>query len=88
MPPKARFGSGRCRTPCRPLLRVEAGLLDAHADAAQIHAKVGIFFGGILAGCSCADDPTPVEPQTEYCELLLTLDRTSGKAAVELIEAE
>ncbi len=63
-------------------------LLDAHADAAQIRAKVGIFFGGILAGCSCADDPTPVEPQTEYCELLLTFDRPSGKAAVELIEAE
>jgi hypothetical protein len=63
-------------------------LLDARAEETRIHAKVGIFFGGILAGCSCADDPTPVEPQTEYCELLLTLNRTTGKAAIELSGAE
>lgn len=61
-------------------------LLDAQADTGQIHAKVGVFFGGILAGCSCADDPTPVEPQTEYCELRLILDRTIGQATVELID--
>jgi len=57
-------------------------LLSAQADAARIHAKVGIFFGGILAGCSCADDPTPVEAQTEYCELLLMIDRTTGNATL------
>ena len=61
-------------------------LLDVQADTGQLHAKVGIFFGGILAGCSCADDPTPVESQTEYCELLLALDRTTGQATVELID--
>jgi hypothetical protein len=59
-------------------------LLDARANETRIHAKVGIFFGGILAGCSCADDPTPVEPQNEYCELQLTLDRSTGQAAVEM----
>jgi len=57
-------------------------LLAAQADAATIHVKVGIFFAGILAGCSCADDPTPFEPQTEYCELQLTIDRTTGNAAL------
>lgn len=59
-------------------------LHDARADEAQIHAKVGIFFGGILAGCSCADDPTPVEPQTEYCELLLEIDRTTAGTVIRL----
>ena len=59
-------------------------LLAARADAARIEARVGIFFAGILAGCSCADDPTPVEPQTEYCELLLEIDRVSGATAVRL----
>jgi hypothetical protein len=59
-------------------------LLDTRADDTQIHAKVGIFFGGILAGCSCADDPTPVEPQTEYCELRLAIDRNSAETVVRL----
>lgn len=53
-------------------------LLDAQADTAAIHVKVGIFFGGILAGCSCADDPTPIESQNEYCELKIEIDRQSG----------
>ncbi|MEW6512740.1 MAG: hypothetical protein AB1443_01925 [Pseudomonadota bacterium] len=57
-------------------------LLDARADTTSIHAKVGVFFAGILAGCSCADDPTPVEPQTEYCELQLTIDRATGDATL------
>jgi len=59
--------------------------LDARADDALIHAKVGIFFGGILAGCSCADDPTPVEPQTEYCEVLLVIDRSQAETTTLLL---
>lgn len=57
-------------------------LLAVQADATRIEAKVGIFFGGILAGCSCADDPTPIESQTEYCELQLTIDRATGDASI------
>lgn len=47
-----------------------------------IHATVGVFFSGIVAGCSCADDPTPVEPQNEYCEMRFTIDRTTGETTV------
>lgn len=54
-------------------------LLTAHADETALHVKVGIFFSGILAGCSCADDPTPVAPQPEYCELEIEIDRGSGQ---------
>lgn len=61
-------------------------LLDARADATRIHAKVGIFFGGILAGCSCADDPTPVETQTEYCEVLLNIDRAQAETVILLAD--
>ena len=49
-----------------------------------IHARVGIFYHGLIAGCSCADDPTPVEPQDEYCELLLDIDRTTAATRVTL----
>jgi hypothetical protein len=47
-----------------------------------VFLRVGVFYQGIIAGCSCADDPTPVEPQTEYCELHLWLDPASGRALV------
>jgi hypothetical protein len=61
-------------------------LLDARADETSIHAKVGIFFAGILGGCSCADDPTPVESQTEYCELQLEIARATAGTVIRLAE--
>lgn len=53
-------------------------------EGRQVRARVGVFYAGIVAGCSCADDPTPVEPQPEYCELDLLLDVPSGRAWVGL----
>ncbi len=50
------------------------------ADA--IHAKLGIFYSGIVAGCNCADDPTPVEAQNEYCEIFLTIDKATAEASI------
>lgn len=60
-------------------------LLGATEEADCIEARVGIFFAGIVAGCNCADDPTPVEPQHEYCELLLVIDKATA-AAVALVQ--
>lgn len=51
-------------------------------DPGFIHAKVGIFYCGILGGCSCADDPTPIEPQSEYCEVRVTINKTTAQATV------
>ncbi len=53
-----------------------------------VRARVGVFFEGLVAGCGCADDPTPVQPHPEYCELLLEVDRGTGWARVELDERE
>lgn len=50
----------------------------------SIHA--GVMYQGIIAGCSCADDPSTGGETTEYCELLLELDTTSGQAVVRLLE--
>jgi hypothetical protein len=55
-------------------------LLGSHAHGGQIQARVGIFFAGIIAGCSCADDPSPVDGITEHCELQVTIDRATGRA--------
>jgi len=53
-----------------------------------IRAKLGIFYAGIIAGCSCADDPTPVEEQTEYCELRIDIDTTTAEASMTLLADE
>lgn len=57
-------------------------VISAADDPAFIHAKVGIFYSGILGGCSCADDPTPVEPQSEYCEMRVSIDKTTAQAMI------
>jgi hypothetical protein len=31
-----------------------------------LQVKIGVFFSSLIAGCSCADDPTPVQPLPEY----------------------
>ena len=50
-----------------------------------IRAKTGIFYSSIIAGCSCADDPTPVDDINEYCELQFDIDKTNAEATVTLL---
>jgi hypothetical protein len=49
--------------------------------------KVGLFYTGIIAGCSCADDPTPIDEINEYCEVLFEIDRNTAAATVTLTSA-
>jgi hypothetical protein len=64
---------------------IEVMLIGATADPARIRVHVGVFFSGIVAGCSCADDPTPVEAQPEYCELELLIDPATAETTVRLV---
>ena len=50
-----------------------------------IRARTGVLFTSVIAGCSCADDPTPVDEQTEYCELLFEIDRQTAATTVSLV---
>jgi hypothetical protein len=50
-----------------------------------IRVKAGIFYQGVIGGCSCADDPTPASEINEYCEVQLDIDKTTAVAAVELV---
>ena len=38
----------------------EVLVLSATEEPQRILVKAGIFYQGIIAGCSCADDPTPI----------------------------
>lgn len=52
----------------------------------QARIKIGAFYTGIQSGCSCADDPTPVEEQNEYCEMMIGIDLADGVATVTLLD--
>ncbi len=60
--------------------------LAADREDGQLRIKTGIFYTGIIAGCSCADDPTPIDEQTEYCVLEFAVDTGTGEASVRLAE--
>jgi hypothetical protein len=47
-----------------------------------IRVKAGIFYQGIIGGCSCTDDPTPASDINEYCEVQLDIDRESAITTV------
>jgi hypothetical protein len=59
-------------------------LLRATAAGDCLQVKAGIVYAGILGGCSCADDPTPLEAQPEYCELWFDIDLRSGETDIRL----
>ncbi len=62
-----------------------AMILNILDDPGFIHVKAGIFYSGIIAGCSCADDPTPMNEQNEYCEVLLSIDKLTAATAIKLL---
>jgi len=51
-----------------------------------IRVKAGIFYSGIIAGCSCADDPTPIDEHNEYCEVELAIDTNTAETVVTLVQ--
>jgi hypothetical protein len=54
-------------------------------DPDVIHVKAGLCYTGVLAGCSCADDPTPENETTEYCEVLFDIDKQTAATRVSLV---
>jgi hypothetical protein len=53
-----------------------------------IRVKVGLSYRGIIPGCSCADDPTPIDELPEYCVVQFDIDRKTAEARVTLLDAE
>ena len=57
----------------------------SHEDNTHILIDSGIFYYGIIAGCSCSDDPTPQDTQTEYCEIRFTINKLTAETQVILL---
>ena len=62
-----------------------AMILGVSEEAGIISAKAGIFYSSYIAGCNCADDPTPVDEQTEYCEVQFKINKETAEATVKLL---
>jgi hypothetical protein len=63
-------------------------ILGVSEDKDFIHAKAGIFYNSIIAGCGCADDPTPVSELNEYCEVRLDISKKTAETMVTLLTDE
>ncbi len=61
-------------------------ILHTREEASRIHVKSGVFFQSINAGSCCVNDPTPVEPHDEYCEMEFEIDKKTGVAVVCLAD--
>ncbi len=60
-------------------------ILAVSETSTHLRVKAGLFYTGIIAGCSCADDPTPIDTITEYCEVLFEIDRETAATTVTLV---
>ncbi len=84
LPLQQGLGSSSYATDRPPQVMI---ISSAEVDGA-IRVRAGIFYTGIIAGCSCADDPTPVDEQSEYCVVLVNIDTVTGAATIVLAEDE
>jgi len=50
-----------------------------------IRANVGILYAGMVAGCSCADDPTPLSENPEYCVVQIAIDKHTAATTITLL---
>ena len=65
---------------------IEVILSKVSETETTIYAKAGIFYKSIIAGCSCSDDPTPIDEVNEYCEIEIAIDRSTAETKVTLIQ--
>lgn len=65
---------------------VTVSILTIDSDTKTIYVRAGLFYTGIIAGCNCADDPTPVDEINEYCEVLFTINKESAETTVAIID--
>ena len=66
--------------------RLTVTVLNTMQDDSSISIKVGLFYYGVIAGCNCADDPTPVDETNEYCEAIICIDRQTSRSTIKLTD--
>lgn len=64
---------------------IKAIILNSSSKEKSIQVKAGIFYTGIVAGCNCSDDPSPIDVENEYCEVELDINKLSGDTSIKLL---
>lgn len=67
---------------------VRAVWLQGRESEQDLRLKLGLFYTSVIAGCNCADDPCPVDTQTEYCEIVVKIQKPTGAAEISLVNSE
>jgi hypothetical protein len=65
--------------------KLEAVIISVVDEGRFVRARAGIFYTGIIAGCNCADDPSPVNEEREYCEVQLDIDKSTAVTTIILL---
>lgn len=65
--------------------KLSATILNTDDNDSYIFVKAGLFYTGIVAGCNCADDPTPENENNEYCEVMFSINKETAETSVSLI---
>ena len=65
--------------------KLDAIIISVSDETGLILAKIGIYYAGMIAGCSCADDPTPDNPTTEYCVIKLAINKLTAETSISLL---
>ena len=60
-------------------------ILNMAEEPGFIRVNTCIFYTGIIAGCSCADDPTPMSEIAESCEVQISIDKSTAETTVTLL---
>jgi len=60
-------------------------ILSYSANQHHLHIRCTVFYTGIIAGCSCSDDPTPQDTQQESCDLALKINRDDAITQIDLL---
>jgi hypothetical protein len=59
-------------------------VLSTMEDDGMIRGHAGLFYTGVVAGCNCADDPTPMDRENEYCEIEICIERATAQATITI----
>ena len=54
-------------------------------DENMIYVKASVFYTGVIHGCNCADDPTPVDELPEHCDVQLDINKLTAETNITLL---
>lgn len=63
-------------------------ILNTHINGEILVVKLGVFYKGIVSGCSCADDPSPNTETNEYCVIELKINSRNAETEVRILHDE